>query len=62
MRILLITPKGAGRDQASVRYMNATPLALLILKALTPEDIEVRIINENHGIREWFTHLFVHWL
>ncbi|MBI5101688.1 MAG: B12-binding domain-containing radical SAM protein [Nitrospirae bacterium] len=49
MRILLINPKRVGRGQASVRYMNATPLALPILKALTPEDIEVRIIDENHS-------------
>lgn len=49
MRILLINPKRAGRGQASIRYMNATPLALPILKALTPEDIEVRIIDENHA-------------
>jgi len=48
MRILLINPKRLGRGQASVRYMNATPLALPILKALTPEDIEVRIVDENH--------------
>jgi hypothetical protein len=32
--------------------MNVTPLADLILKALTSEDIEVRIIDENHEIRE----------
>jgi radical SAM superfamily enzyme YgiQ (UPF0313 family) len=48
MRILLINPKRVGRGQASVRYMNSTPLALPILKALTPEDIEVKIIDENH--------------
>jgi hypothetical protein len=34
--------------QASIRYMNATPLALLILKTLTLEDSEVKIIDENH--------------
>ncbi|TAN39364.1 MAG: B12-binding domain-containing radical SAM protein [Nitrospirae bacterium] len=49
MRILLINPKRVGRGQASVRYMNATPLALPILKALTPGDIEVRIVDENHS-------------
>jgi len=48
MRILLINPKRVGRGQASVRYMNSTPLALPILAALTPEDIEVRIVDENH--------------
>jgi len=28
--------------------MNATPLALLILKILTLEDSEVKMIDENH--------------
>ena len=49
MRILLINPKRVGRGQASVRYMNATPLALPILKALTPGDVEVKIVDENHA-------------
>lgn len=49
MRILLINPKRVGRGLAAVRSMNATPLALPILKALTPEDLEVKIIDENHG-------------
>ncbi len=48
MRILLVNPKRVGRGQAAVSLMNATPLALLIVKALTPEDIEVRLIDENH--------------
>lgn len=48
MRILLVNPKRVGRGQSSIRYMNSTPLALPILKALTPDDIEVRIIDENY--------------
>ncbi|MFC1591636.1 B12-binding domain-containing radical SAM protein [Thermodesulfobacteriota bacterium] len=47
MRVLLINPKQVGRGQASIRLMNSTPLALPILKALTPEDIEVNIVDEN---------------
>lgn len=47
MRILLINPKRVGRGQSSIRYFNSTPLALLILKALTTDDVEVRITNEN---------------
>lgn len=47
MRILLINPLREGRGQTAVRFMNATPLALPILKALTPDDIEVDIIDEN---------------
>lgn len=48
MRILLINPKRVGRGQSSIRYMNSTPLSLPTLKALTPDDIEVRIIDENN--------------
>ncbi|MEI6126584.1 MAG: radical SAM protein, partial [Pseudomonadota bacterium] len=47
MKFLLINPKRVGRGQAAVRYMNATPLALSILKALTPDDSEIKIIDEN---------------
>ncbi len=47
MRILLINPIREGRGQTAVRFMNATPLALPLLKALTPTDIEVKIIDEN---------------
>ncbi len=47
MKILLINPKRVGRGQSSIRYMNSTPLALPTLKALTPEDVEVRILDEN---------------
>ena len=48
MRILLINPKRVGRGQSSIRYMNSTPLALPTLKALTPDDVEVRIVDENY--------------
>lgn len=48
MRILLVNPKSVGRGQSSIRYMNSTPLALPTLKALTPEDVEVRIVDENY--------------
>lgn len=48
MRILLINPKRVGRGQSSIRYMNSTPLALPTLKALTPDDVFVRIIDENN--------------
>ena len=48
LRILLINPKRVGRGQSSIRYMNSTPLALPTLKALTPEDIYVRVLDENH--------------
>ncbi len=48
MRILLVNPKRVGRGQSSIRYMNSTPLSLPTLKALTPDDIEVRIVDENH--------------
>jgi len=47
MRILLVNPKRVGRGQASIRYMNTTPLALPVLKALTPDDVEVSIVDEN---------------
>ena len=47
MRILLVNPKRVGRGQASIRLMNSTPLALPLLKALTPENIEVEIVDEN---------------
>jgi len=49
MRILLVNPKRVGRGQSSIRYMNSTPLALPTLKALTPDDVEVRIVDENHA-------------
>ena len=48
MRILLINPKRVGRGQSSIRFMNSTPLALQTLKALTPDDLEVRIVDENY--------------
>jgi len=48
MRILLINPKRVGRGLASVRFMSFTSLALPILKALTPDNIEVRIVDENY--------------
>jgi len=48
MKILLINPKRVGRGQSSIRYMNSTPLALPTLKALTPDDIEVKIVDENY--------------
>ncbi|RJP58139.1 MAG: radical SAM protein [Candidatus Auribacter fodinae] len=48
MKILLINPKRVGRGQSSIRYMNSTPLALPTLKALTPDDVDVRIVDENH--------------
>lgn len=47
MKILLVNPLREGRGQSAVRFMNATPLALPTLKALTPDDIEVKIIDEN---------------
>ncbi len=47
MKILLINPKRVGRGQSSIRYMNSMPLALPTLKALTPDDVEVRILDEN---------------
>lgn len=55
MRILLINPKRVGR-QAFTRYMSSTPLALSTLKALTPQDIEVRIIDENNEPVEFNEH------
>jgi len=48
MRILLINPKRIGRGQAAVSSMNSTPLALPILKALTPGDVDVVTVDENH--------------
>ena len=48
MRILLINPKRVGRGQSSIRNMNSTPLSLPTLKALTPDDIEVRIVDQNN--------------
>ncbi len=47
MKILLVNPIREGRGQSAVRFMNSTPLALPILKALTPDDIEVKIVDEN---------------
>lgn len=47
MRILLVNPLREGRGQTAVRFMNATPLALPLLKSLTPDDVEVRIVDEN---------------
>lgn len=48
MRILLVNPKRVGRGQSSIRYMNSTPLSLPTLKALTPDDVEVKIVDENY--------------
>ena len=48
MKLLLINPKRVGRGQSSIRYMNTTPLALPTLKALTPDDVEVKIVDENY--------------
>ena len=56
MRILLINPKRVGRGQSSIRYMNSTPLALPTLKALTPDDVEVRIVDENHTLIPYDEH------
>lgn len=47
MKILFVNPKKLGRGQGSVRYLVATPLALPLLAALTPDDIEREIIDEN---------------
>lgn len=47
MKVLLINPKISGRGQASVKYMNAVPLALPTLASLTPSDIDVAILDEN---------------
>lgn len=47
MNVLLINPKICGRGQASVKYMNSVPLALPLLAALTPPDIDVEILDEN---------------
>ena len=48
MRILLVNPKRVGRGQSSIRYMNSTPLSLPTLRALTPDDVEVKIVDENY--------------
>jgi hypothetical protein len=47
MKVLLVNPRKLGRGQASIRYLAATPLALPLLAALTPDDIEKEIIDEN---------------
>jgi len=36
--------------------MNATPLALPILRALTPEDIDVKTVDENHDVIPYDEH------
>lgn len=51
MRILLVSPKNTGRGQASVPYINAAPLSLATLKALTPDDVELKILDENTDLR-----------
>jgi len=47
MKILFVNPKRSGRGQGSVRYLVATPLALPLLAALTPDDIQKEIVDEN---------------
>lgn len=47
MRILLVNPLREGRGQTAVRFMNATPLALPLLKALSPDDVQVDLVDEN---------------
>jgi radical SAM superfamily enzyme YgiQ (UPF0313 family) len=47
MKVLFVNPRKSGRGQASGRYLAATPLALPLLAALTPDDIETEIIDEN---------------
>ena len=42
-----VNPRKSGKGQASVRHLAATPLALPLLAALTPDDIETEIIDEN---------------
>ena len=48
MRLLLVNPERMGRGQSSVRFVDATPLALPTLRALTPDGVEVRIVDEGH--------------
>lgn len=48
MRLLLVNPRRVGRGQSSVRFVDATPLALPTLRALTPDGVEVRIVDEGH--------------
>jgi radical SAM superfamily enzyme YgiQ (UPF0313 family) len=48
MRLLLVNPARVGRGQSSVRFVDATPLALPTLRALTPGGVEVRIVDEGH--------------
>src|SRR4030042_4217277 len=47
MKLLFVNPRKLGRGHASVRYLAATPLALPLLAARTPDDIEKEIIDEN---------------
>ncbi len=48
MRLLLVNPARVGRGQSSVRFVDATPLALPTLHALTPDDVDVRVVDEGH--------------